>query len=267
MNIRTYYVKTAKICFRTSWISLIMAAAFFALHLFGVLTGNILEIEAPFILFSIISFAGYRVYENRAQGLPIEAVTSCKPLEEQRNLLAAFMPAPTLRVLLFEPNGALAGEIRDMNMSWYMWMIPNSVSLILPKRYGLYNSTGKLLGMYNFGWGLLNKVVMKDGEGQLIGSFKEVWKKSLFKVNGMIAGAGGEDWIPVSIGGLLNDFELITCSGKKIVRFQKGWMPIEWGERFKEMNTPVLSFSEAAEMKEKVAVLGFCAAVLHHRKN
>ena len=51
-----------------------------------------------------------------------------------------------------------------------------------------------------------------------------------------------------------------------IVSYQEGWMPLEWGKRFKT-NTPILSFSSNVDDIPKIIVFGFCAATLNHRSN
>ena len=59
------------------------------------------------------------------------------------------MPAPTLRLLLFDHKGLLLGEIRDQNMRWFMWMIPNFLSLLLPKKYVLMNNKEDIVANYH----------------------------------------------------------------------------------------------------------------------
>ena len=63
-----------------------------------------------------------------------------KELFRTDHILFTFMPAPTLRLLLFDHKGLLLGEIRDQNMRWFMWMIPNFLSLLFPKEYVLINN-------------------------------------------------------------------------------------------------------------------------------
>lgn len=267
MNIRTYYEKISRMCFHVSWIALIIAGVFFVLHASKVFQGDIIAITAPFLLVGIINFTGSRIYEKRMEDMPEENVVSAVSLLEANDILLTFMPAPTLRVLLFQPDGSLLGEIRDRNMRWFMWMVPNSLSMFLPKRYTLTNAEGKMLAEYEIKWGIRTVLIMKDASGSPIGCYSECLKESLIRLKGMIYTADGQEWVPVNVSGLLNKFEMETKSGKPVASFQKGWMPLDWGRRFKELNTPILTFHEKATAEEKIAVFGFCASAFNHRSN
>ncbi|RFU66422.1 hypothetical protein D0469_17480 [Peribacillus saganii] len=270
MDIRQYYRKTSGICFQVAWISLTLSILFFGLHAAGVLSGNILAIMLPFIILSIANYIGFRMFDTRAEEIPerlLCPLTEKSELLDHSHLLLAFLPAPTLRAVLFAPNGNAVGEIRDLNMKWYMWLIPNSVSLLLPKRYGLYSSDGTLIGSYQFKWGLFNKAVILNQYGDNIGYYREAKKESLFRLKGMIVNPEGKPWISAYAGGLLQEFQMTNADGIKLVSYKTGWMPFEWGNRFKDANTPILSFHNSATYNDKIAILGFCAAALHHRSN
>ncbi|MFD6442166.1 hypothetical protein ACFWDG_20765, partial [Peribacillus sp. NPDC060186] len=101
-------------------------------------------------------------------------------------------------------------------------------------------------------------------QGGLIGFYQE--NKSLVKINGMIYKYDGTEWMPVQTPGSLSSFEIKTKEGEKIVSYQEGWMPLEWGKRFKT-NTPILTFSSNVEENPKIIIFGFCAATLNHRSN
>ncbi|CAH0277002.1 hypothetical protein SRABI96_03863 [Peribacillus sp. Bi96] len=264
MNIREYYQKTSSSNFHSSWISLGMAVVFFICHIFSLIPGNILLITAPFILFSIAQFVSHRIYENRIKELPIGPIELKAGLLKTEYVLLTFMPAPTLRLLLYAPNGSLMGEIRDLNMKWFMWMIPNFLSILLAKRYELVDHEGRVLAKYHIKRGLFNKMTIMDDQDCLIGSYQE--NRSLLKISGMIYKEDGTEWMPIQTPGSLNSFEITTKDGEKIVSYQEGWMPIEWGKRFKT-NTPILTFSSNVEEIPKIIILGFCAATLNHRSN
>ncbi|MFE4239971.1 hypothetical protein ACM6Q7_12545 [Peribacillus butanolivorans] len=264
MNIREYYQKTSNSNFHASWISLVLAIVFFICHAFTIIPGNILLITAPFIFLSIAQFVSHRIYENRIKELPIELIETNTSLLQTEHVLLTFMPAPTLRLLLFAPNGSLLGEIRDLNMKWFMWMVPNFLSMLLPKRYELVDHEGHLLAKYYIKRGLFNKVTILDHQGGVIGFYQE--NKSLVKINGMIYKFDGTEWMPVQTSGSLTSFEIKTKEGEKVVSYQEGWMPLEWGKRFKT-NTPILTFSSNVEESPKIIIFGFCAATLNHRSN
>ena len=266
MNIREYYQKTSVLNFHASWISLVLAIAFFICHAFTLISGNILLITAPFIILSFAQFANHRIYEHRIKDLPVISVETETEFLQNENFLLTFMPAPTLRLLLFAPNGSLLGEIRDRNMKWFMWMVPNFLSILLPKRYELVNHEGQLLAMFNVRGGLSNNVSIMDHRGDQIGYYQENEKNSLVKITGMIYRNDKTDWMCVQTSTGLHSFKIKTSVGEEVATYQEGWMPMDWGKRFKT-NTPILTFPSHVDRHSKIAILGLCAAVLHHRSN
>ncbi|MGE7603726.1 hypothetical protein ACQKL5_14725 [Peribacillus sp. NPDC097675] len=171
------------------------------------------------------------------------------------------MPAPTLRLLLFAPNSSMVGEIRDRNMKWFMWMVPNALSILFPKRNELVDHDGQLLALFNVKGVLINWVLIMDHLENQIGYYQENEKNSLVKIKGMIYKDDRTEWMCVqkSIG--LRSFEIKTCIGENVATYQEGWMPLEWGKRFKT-NTPILTFRSQVDGRDKVALKGLCATVL-----
>ncbi|AOH55277.1 hypothetical protein ABE28_013030 [Peribacillus muralis] len=264
MNIREYYQKISNSNFHASWISLGLAILFFIGHVTSLIRGPIILITSPFIFFSIVQYIIHRIYENRIKELPHDLYGKNADLLDAEHILLTFLPAPTLRLLLFAPDGSLLGEIRDRNMKWFMWMVPNFLSMLLAKRYELVDHDGRLLANYHIKKGLFNEMSIMDEEGSLIGSYEE--KRTLMKIEGMIYKEDGTEWMPIHTPGSLNSFEIATKNGEKIVSYQEGWMPLEWGKRFKT-NTPILTFSSHVEEIPRFIIFGFCAATLNHRSN
>ena len=181
--------------------------------------GNILLITFPFILFSIVQFVSHRIYESRIKELPDEFIGTNAGLLKNEHVLLTFMPAPTLRLLLFAPDGSLMGEIRDLNMKWFMWMIPNFLSMLMAKRYELVDHEGRLLAKYHIKRGLFNKMTILDDQGGLIGSYQE--NRSFVKVNGMIYKEDGTEWMPIQTPGSVNSFEMPQKMGKRSFHTKK----------------------------------------------
>ncbi|MCK1991092.1 hypothetical protein GW626_12175 [Peribacillus muralis] len=264
MNIREFYQKTSNSNFHASWISLGLAVVFFIGHVINMIPGPILWITAPFIFFSIAQYIIHRIYESRIKELPDDLFGTNADLLDAEHILLKFLPAPTLRLLLFAPDGSLMGEVRDRNMRWFMWMIPNFLSMLLPKRYELVDHEGRLLAKYHIKMGLFNNMSIMNADGGLIGSYQE--KRTFVKIEGMIYKEDGTEWMPVHTPGSLTSFEIVTNDGEKIVSYQQGWMPFEWGRRFKA-NTPILTFSAHVEEIPRFIIIGFCAATLNHHSN
>lgn len=266
MNIRDYYKKTAKSCYFVAWITLILAIIFFICHIFEFFPKDLLTLAIPLIVLSFAHFIFFGLYHNRVEKLGNDPFPSSEELLHVDDILFVFMPAPTLRLLLFDHKGLLLGEIRDQNMRWFMWMVPNFLSLLLPKKYVLLNNKEEVVAKYHLKAGLTNSMTVYIANNQIIGYYKENWKDSLFKVKGMLYKSDGIEWIQVSSSVGLYSLDLQTIEEKKVASFQEGWMPLEWTKRF-ELNTPIINFSSIVEESERIIVLGFLTTVLHHRDN
>jgi hypothetical protein len=53
------------------------------------------------------------------------------------------------------------------------------------------------------------------------------------------------------------DEKVLDPSRQQVGRLRRGWMPLEWSNRFPESNTPVLSFSEGFSEKDKLLRMAF----------
>ncbi|WP_028391434.1 hypothetical protein [Bacillus cihuensis] len=266
MDIQKYYEKSAKISFYAAMISLIIAILFFVLHISGVMAGKILWLTLPFILLSMNYYIRFRLYEKHMRDSQVYIQSKSMQLFDSEHLLLAFLPAPSLRMQFFNKDGAVVGEIRDQDMSWYKWLLPNVVSMFMPKRFGLYDCLGNRLAEFQTGSGLWSNMIVKDHEGNEIGRYKENAKVAFLKTTGMISKPDGTEWIPINIGGL-SSFHLKVDNGKKLASFQTGWMPREWGKLFKNPNMPILTFHEKADLEGKLVTFGLLSALFHHVSN
>lgn len=264
MNIRDYYQKTAKSCFYVAWITLLLAIVFFICHILELFPSDLLTLVIPLLILSTAHFISFWLYNNRADKLENVPFKTSEELLCTDHILFAFMPAPTLRLLLFEQNGYLLGEIRDENMRWFMWMIPNFLSLLLPKEYVLINNHQEIIAKYHLKAGLANSMTVYNASNQIIGYYKENWRDSLFRFKGMLYKSEWIEWIPISVPVSLHSLHLKTVDEKKVASFQEGWMPLEWTKRF-ELNTPVITFSSIVDENERIIILGLFTTVLHHR--
>ncbi|WP_026694941.1 hypothetical protein [Peribacillus kribbensis] len=266
MDIQNYYRETSKMHHHSAWVSLLIASLFFLFHAFGRLHGNIFLITAPFLLFGTYSIGRCFLLEakiDKHAGCHGSALIN---MFEESYILFSFLPAPTLRLLLFEPGGNCLGEIKDLKGKNFLWFIPGPLAAMFTRRYGLFDSKGRLMAAFILKGVMANTLIMENKEGEIIGVYKENINHSLFALKGMVTDSNHKPWIPVSIQTGLGGFSLEDRQGKKIGSLQCGIMPIEWGERF-EVNTPILHFHELAGLEDKVAALGICTALYSSRKN
>lgn len=267
MDIKEYYRKTARISFIVSCISFTLTIFTLIYFILNDLQRDMFSTIIPFVCVGSVYLASFFINQKRYKDVPAIIKSGNVSFWEVQDLLMAHMPAPTLRILLFKPNGELVGELRDQNMKWYMWLLPNQLTVVLPKKYGLYDSNNQLLASYSVGWGITNKTKMFDETNTWIGTYEEDWKNSMIKITGTVKNHVDEPWMPIQISGFLQQFSIKDFDGKRIASFQKGWMPLQWGKIFKEINTPILTFSELADKRERIAVFGLCASFMHHNKN
>ncbi|WP_154663048.1 hypothetical protein [Bacillus massiliigorillae] len=181
--------------------------------------------------------------------------------------MMVFMPAPTLRVLLFNGKGQLLGEINDSNTSWYKWFIPNNLLSLMPNAYVLTDCKGNILATFEVNRWFSNDMVFYDEMGEEIGFYQEDWKKSLVRYNGAVRASDGSIRMNIDISVFLQSFIIPTQEGKMLASYQKGWMPLEWAERFKELNTPILTFTSLTTKNDRLCIYGLCARLLSNCKN
>ena len=264
MNIREYYKKTSHSNFLASWLSLILATLLFVFHIAGFIPGSVLWVTVPFILVSMAQFGSHYFYERKLKLFLAGEMPTDVNLLNSEHVLMAFLPAPTLRLLLFSEQGALLGEIRDRNMKWYMWMIPNTVTMFLPKSYELVDSSGELLASFQIKGGFSSEMRILLPGGNCVGVYRE--KKTLKKIKGQVISDEGNESLRIEAQTAVHSLDAWTSDGKLAASYRVGWMPLEWGHRFRA-NTPVLTLSAKNGGEVKIAALGVCASFLHHHSN
>ncbi|MEH6990321.1 hypothetical protein [Cytobacillus firmus] len=262
MNIQHYYLKTADISLNAS-LTALMPPTFFLLLFFNKFPGaNFIVILIPFVIYSFLCHQMYLLNKQRAA----EAAASNyyykgqAPLSflEQSSVLIAFLPAPSLRMVIFDPQGMLIGEIRDMKMRKLRWFLPYFIDRFFPKRLGIYDHTENLEASI-----IIRKkgieILSSDGHCREIIEFKKDGNTLLFQ-NGDMQYA-----VPKTF--LHTDLQVWDDQSNRIARLRKGWMPFEWGKRFKDPNTPVLSFNISLDAKEKRRIYAIFAALFLYRNH
>ncbi|MEK5064939.1 hypothetical protein [Cytobacillus sp. FSL R5-0596] len=177
---------------------------------------------------------------------------------EQSSVLIGFLPAPSLRMVIFDPEGMMIGEIRDIKMRKLRWFLPYFIDRFFPKRLGIYDHAENLEASII----IRNKgieVLSPDSQSREIIEFKKDGSTLLFQ-NGDMQYA-----VPKTL--LHTDLQVLDDQSNRIARLRKGWMPFEWGKRFKDPNTPVLSFDISLEAKEKRSIYTIIAALFLYRNH
>lgn len=259
MNIQQYYQKTAMISLNASLVSLIPA---FFLVLYGIIVarhGVLLVIVVPFLLYSLISYQYYLLNDKRSKEIvedyKVELEKHLHLLKEEA-LLIQFMPAPSLRMLLFGKDGQLLGEIKDMKFWSIRWMLPYFLDRMFEKKYGLYNESNKLTAVFVL---TNNKIEILDTDNG--------WKLMMMKKQKHhridLSFEYEGKMMTIKRSTLFMDYQFFE-NGTKIGRLRKGWLPLNWGKKFKDPNTPVLSFDNMENQKSKIVIFAILTELFHY---
>lgn len=266
MNIKEYYKSVAAASLNISLYAALLSVVIFVVMSRFLQSSHVWETTVPFMLLSGLFFLQFHINKKRYRELPNHIEVSDRSLFEQRNVLMTFLPAPTMRIVLFDPNGQCVGEMKDENAAWYKWLIPNALLIFLPQSYCLLDGRGQKLARFKISGFLGRHMTVWDHAGRTIVVYEENLKKSLFRYNGIVYDSERAVRMNVNISGYLNSFEICSAEGKKLVSFQKGYMPLEWNDRF-QLNTPILDFADETGKDDLIAIYALCAKLLSFSKN
>lgn len=259
MNIQQYYQKTATISLNASLVSLIPA---FFLVLYGVIVvqhGVLIGNSVPFLLYSFISYQYYLLNDKRSKEILVETKSEVEKklnLLKEEAILIHFMPAPSLRMLLFGKDGQVLGEIKDMKFWSIRWILPYFLDRIFERKYGLYDKSNKLIAVF----------VLKNHEIEILSMNNEenvTIMKKLKHNRKEISFEYEEKMITTKRSSLFMDYRFYE-NKMRIGRLQKGWLPLEWGKKFKDPNTPVLSFENIQNQKDKVMIFAILTELFYY---
>lgn len=262
MNIQRYYKKTADISLNGSLAALVPPSFFLLYAVIADPRVNLFLFVTPFLIYSFICYQIYLLNNQRAGEIEADQFSKNKrqtmPLLSQNNVLIAFMPAPSLRMLIFDAEGRRTGEIRDIYFWKIRWFIPYFLDRLLTKKIGVYNENGRLESTF------IHKntsIDIMDGNGSVQASliFKKDGSKRIYTYNG--------ECYTIYRTYLHTDIQVYKNNSNRIARFRKGWMPLDWGKRFRDPNTPVLSFEAGLTDGEKLMIYAIFASLFHYRNH
>jgi hypothetical protein len=259
MDIQQYYQYAASIRLNGSIVSAGMLAFILSASLWLPWNVPFLVVAAPFLTICFSQYNSFLLYRNKSE---VSKATvkryGDKDFLEQNHLLIAFAPAPALRMMFFTPDGMLSGELKELEVKKWRWLLPDFLDRKIPKDFGIYDSDGELQAIL-ISDGKKTKILNKKRE--VLGFFYPHKKKDGSIGNAILDG-GSRVFLRGKPG--LNP-ELLLVKDKGIVgsRLQIGWMPLEWTHTFKKMDTPVLSFDYDLSIPERLAVF---AVLAHHYK-
>ncbi|MBP2239459.1 hypothetical protein J2Z40_000012 [Cytobacillus eiseniae] len=251
MNIQQFYKKTASLSLSVSLGALIPP---FFLILFGIMIiqdGRIVLIALPFLLYSFFCYQYYLICDKRSTAITVNSFErkSDVTLLESEQVLIHFLPSLSFRMLLFGNYGQLLGEVKNMNKWSISGLLP---SFINRKRYGLYNELNELIAIFHLKKNQI-EIETKECTKIMIWEQKKSQTELIYQING--------ETLIVNRAKLFMDYQF-HLEKQKIGRLQKGWMPVEWSSKFKDPNTPVLSFIQKDE-QIKIMIVALLSKILH----
>ena len=256
MNIQQFYQQSADISLNGSIVSagilstLLTASLLFSWNL------PMLVVALPFLSISLFYYNSYLLLSRRSADSK-ESIQHYgdKEFLAQNQLLITFSPAPALRLLFFTPDGMMAGELKEIEVKKWRWILPYFLDRRISKDFGVYDFQGELQAHLKY-----------DGKGiKVLNARKEVvgffYPKKTSDGSKGIAVLGGGKKLSMNNSGMNQELKFVDDKGYDISKLRNGWIPLEWTHFFKDANTPVLSFDYGLSTPTRLAVF----AALAHR--
>ncbi|TKC19563.1 hypothetical protein [Robertmurraya kyonggiensis] len=257
MNIHQYYRQAAFTALNNSLAALV-PIIIMILPLYMLFTNSkILLFSIPFLVYSFIAYQSYILHRERSSATAntFKIENNLVPFEKNQYLLV-FMPAPSLRMLLFNPNGTIKGEIRDLRFSKLRWYLPYFIDRMIPAEYGFFNREKKLQLTMKWSKG---QCEVRDRKGTCAFTIEETGTNE-FQLNDNL-------FIRLDSKTLYTDVQFVNGEGSVIARVRKGWMPLEWSPYIKDANTPVLSFDEGLSKQEQLFIFAILIKIYRYRNH
>jgi hypothetical protein len=252
MKINEYYRDTANLNLNGSIAALVPAIILVAGNLFFIKNKEIMILIIPFLIYSLLCFQLYLFRMKQSLSIDrnlMKSERNFQSLFEARHLLVLFLNTKFSRLLLYFPDGHLAGRIERFYGN-------NLKKLSLSKIFALYNLDNDAIGYFKVSGRKIIKIDVSDHNRQYLGRFEKRkldWrtkKRKLLDSKGRYIGA-------IEGSFTFMDEQILTSNPLPDGRLRRGWMPIEWSPLFPEPNTPILSLRETLSEQDKLLRMSF----------
>ncbi len=252
MKINEYYRDTANINLNGSIAALVPTIMIVLGNLSFIKHREIMLLAIPFLFYSLISFQLY-LFRMR-QSITIKknmtlSKSSCQSIFEARHLLVLYMNTQFPSLLLYFPDGHLAGRIKKYREKGIK-------RLRFSKIFALYNVDNQALGFYKVKGRKVISLDVYDQKKKFLGSFKKKnlgWRKSKKE----LMDSSGR-YVGTIVGSTAFMDEQVLDHGRlQVGRLRRGWMPLEWSPLFPEPNTPVLTMWDSLSEEDKLLRMSF----------
>jgi hypothetical protein len=247
MRIYEYYRQSATISLNGSIAALIPTIMIVAANLWIFNNPQIMLLTIPFLIYSLITFQIHLFRLGQSVAISRNMAKSeghHGSIYDARHLLVFYMSSPASRLLLYFPNGHLAGLIKRYREKGLK-------RLSLAKTYALYNFEEEVIGFYVVKQNKSTKINVYDQSKNFLGTYQ---KKNLGWRNGYkeLLDATGRYLGAVEGSSVFMDEQVLNNKHQQVGRLRRGWMPVEWSPLFPEPNTPILSFREVLTEQDKL---------------
>lgn len=261
MNIQVYYRNAANTAFNGSMAALLPIIVVILPLLITLRRKELVLLAIPFLMYSFFSYQYYLLYVKRSMASEkVNRAASAAELLEKEYLLLTFLPAPSMRMLMFAPDGQLMGEIRDYEQNKLRWFLPYFADKWFSNAYGLYDSENGLAASFLMRGKKTIEVIGAGDEPSL--TFKQIDKK-IYNLN---TSDGEQKW-EIHSEALFTDILVKNERNMVLGRIRKGWMPLEWEPYIKDNNTPVLSFDPHLKREERLAIMAILVKIYRYRNH
>lgn len=221
---------------------------------------SILLFTLPFIVYSFISYQIFLVNKHRMGDSKESVIDRTEESDVGSSRAIQFLPSPSLRMLLFCENGQLRAEIKDLYQYKFRWLLPYFIDRIFPKTYTYSNSdVGQL---YQFILKGRNIFIMNQVGGKVVAS---VQRKSIKRY--VVETNITKKEVIVQSSSFYTDIKLHNSQGEILARVRRGFLPRIWDKHFKDVNTPILTFSEEVTDFDKVILLSILTKIYRYRNH
>lgn len=265
MKINNYYQKTAKY---SLWIGGFLCTAgiiLFAVNLFNIvkedLNGTLISI---FMMSATLITVGI-INRNRSIEVIVEESEHQSEYHKENEFIMMKMTSSLFHIAFYTPSGYMTHEMKGFKMNWIHWLIPKSIQTFMKKEWIIADHSGYKLGYVSQSYGLYPPVKIYDGERNLIGEIRE--SKSLVGIKGSILDQEGNSLSDFDLGSLLYDYKLHSLDHTFWCHYREGWLQLEWGKRFKDVNQDTLVISPNLPDNKKLIVHAFAGYMLYRKSS
>lgn len=262
LNIQEYYRKQFRWQLAGGAALLVLGGAAVGAGYKGLYMDNPWMVGFPFFFYGVFLLISSSINRRRFRDVHLVEREGKASVSEVGTVVLLQLPSPVLHLLCFDESGVLAGEIKSRHRTFLPWVLPGAIINVLPKEWALYDAQGRMLAKYRQRLGLNPPFVAYDASERAIGEFRARLWGGLLRIKGDVTDGEGNRLASIDVPGSLYDYHITDTEGCRWFRFRKGWMPLAMGEKFKESESPLVSFYPDLPEEKRYLSLGIIAYFL-----